>query len=529
MNKTHLTRGESAPRPRCSAHRAAAILLAIVLLLAALPLNAFAADSQEFRFSNYAKEGITFELIGSELVIKNMPSTEAYSSVIVSIIDARGTTYYDEVLRPSADMSVRLSMSGLGDGKYFVELYYWTGGISYLSYIYGEELEFTIKGGVATFTVSPALEKNEKTLAAARTDSAALAYYLAPSYWIQSEDSAIVETARSVTAGLTTDYEKAVALHDWVCNNVWYDYDTITTGVRVPGDALFTLNNRRGVCEGYANLYAALLRAVGIPAKYVIGYGMDYAEVAGWTASRLSGAEDNHAWNEVYIDGRWLVVDTTWNSGNEYRGGKFVRSDGLSGWRYFDATLAAFSIDHCIGIYDDPWIPQQDAPASWAADAVESAKALGILPRYLQIGYNLPMTRAEFCALAVAMFEKLNGEIDGREKFGDTGNINAEKAASIGVVNGVGNGEFAPYNVLRRAAAATMLSRLATALGKPLPQQAPAFADNAKIDSWASDAVGQMQATGIMGGTGGNNFSPSDTYTRQQGIVTIMRLYELMK
>ena len=42
-------------------------------------------------------------------------------------------------------------------------------------------------------------------------------------------------------------------------------------------------------------------------------------------------------------------------------------------------------------------------------------------------------------------------------------------------------------------------------------------------------AVGEMQASGIMGGTGNNLFSPQMTYTREQSIVTLMRLYELLK
>jgi hypothetical protein len=40
---------------------------------------------------------------------------------------------------------------------------------------------------------------------------------------------------------------------------------------------------------------------------------------------------------------------------------------------------------------------------------------------------------------------------------------------------------------------------------------------------------GQMQATGIMGGVGNNTFAPKDPYTREQSIITIMRLYDVVK
>jgi len=55
----------------------------------------------------------------------------------------------------------------------------------------------------------------------------------------------------------------------------------------------------------------------------------------------------------------------------------------------------------------------------------------------------------------------------------------------------------------------------------------PTFADNEEISSWAFEAVGQMQASGIMGGIGNNMFSPSGEYTREQSVVTIMRLFDL--
>jgi len=62
--------------------------------------------------------------------------------------------------------------------------------------------------------------------------------------------------------------------------------------------------------------------------------------------------------------------------------------------------------------------------------------------------------------------------------------------------------------------------------GQPLPQHASTFADNAQISSWAVDVVGQTQASEIMGGIGNNMFAPQGDYTREQSIVTILRLFE---
>ena len=171
-------------------------------------------------------------------------------------------------------------------------------------------------------------------------------------------------------------------------------------------------------------------------------------------------------------------------------------------------------------------------PADWAKADAERAKTLGILPAALQNAYDQPITRAQFCVLADGLYTAVKGspaEADASLTFSDTADPAVLRMASAKVVNGTGNGAFDPNGQLTREQAATMLSRLSVALGKPLDNGAPTFSDNGDIASWASEAVGAMQASGIMGGTGNNLFSPQMTYTREQSIVTIMRLYELLK
>ena len=87
---------------------------------------------------------------------------------------------------------------------------------------------------------------------------------------------------------------------------------------------------------------------------------------------------------------------------------------------------------------------------------------------------------------------------------------------------------FDPNAPLTRAQAATMLSRLANALGQPLPATRATFADNGDIPSWAFEGVGQVQAAGIMTGVGGNRFAPGDPYTREQSIITMIRLFNIV-
>ena len=169
-----------------------------------------------------------------------------------------------------------------------------------------------------------------------------------------------------------------------------------------------------------------------------------------------------------------------------------------------------------------------DSPSLWATEYVNTAIELGLVPSELQSAYTQATTRAEFASLAVTLYETVTGReiaIDRSIAFSDTTDVNVHKAATIGVVMGVGGNRFDPNAELTREQAAVMLARLANALEQPFPPSAPTFADNAQVSTWAADAVGQMQASGIMGGVGNNRFDPQGAYTREQSIVTIMRVF----
>jgi hypothetical protein len=174
-------------------------------------------------------------------------------------------------------------------------------------------------------------------------------------------------------------------------------------------------------------------------------------------------------------------------------------------------------------------IPSQYiTPSDWAAEDVNTAIAANLVPPRLQSRYTQATTRAEFAALAVTLYEHVHGEITGRSTFEDTRDINVQKAAYVGLVQGVGDNRFAPDNNLTREQAAVLVTRLADAIGHPFPNQAPDFADNALISDWALEGVGRAQAAGIMGGVGNNNFAPQGPYTREQSIITMLRLFEML-
>ena len=98
-----------------------------------------------------------------------------------------------------------------------------------------------------------------------------------------------------------------------------------------------------------------------------------------------------------------------------------------------------------------------------APGKVNAAIAAGLVPEALQAGYTDTATRAQFCALAVELYETVTGSENGeRAEFTDTTDVNVQKMAGIGVINGVGNGQFNPSGQLTREQADALAAEAVT-------------------------------------------------------------------
>ncbi|MCL2367812.1 MAG: D-alanyl-D-alanine carboxypeptidase family protein [Oscillospiraceae bacterium] len=199
-------------------------------------------------------------------------------------------------------------------------------------------------------------------------------------------------------------------------------------------------------------------------------------------------------------------------------------------WRYIGASSATYMRENGFRVFETyiehraAWV--DPAPSDWAREQVTAAIEAGLVPEALQYDFTRSTTRIEFAALAVILYESQRGEITGRQSFIDTEDENVQKAAYIGVVEGVGGDRFAPHDRLTREQAALMLTRLADVLDRPFPDEIATFTDMDTVSDWAREAIGRTQAADIMRGIGDGRFEPQGRYTREQSIVTVLRLYE---
>ena len=71
----------------------------------------------------------------------------------------------------------------------------------------------------------------------------------------------------------------------------------------------FLLRDRKGHCEYFGTATVLLLRRLGIPARYAVGYSAQ--EWSERERAFLVRTRHAHAWATAYVDGRWIDVDTT--------------------------------------------------------------------------------------------------------------------------------------------------------------------------------------------------------------------------
>ena len=149
---------------------------------------------------------------------------------------------------------------------------------------------------------------------------------------IEANDPAIRAKAQQIVGDETNPYNKARLIYDWVLGHMRYQ---LIEGL---GGARFALERGYGECGDYAALFCALLRAVGVPARPVVGY---------WAKS----GQPTHVWAEFYLPGYgWVPADPSiGDEGNPDR--YFARLDGSTRLIFSKGFNIRLSSDHTADLF----------------------------------------------------------------------------------------------------------------------------------------------------------------------------------
>ena len=191
-----------------------------------------------------------------------------------------------------------------------------------------------------------------------------------------------------------------------------------------------------------------------------------------------------------------------------------------------------------------PYISYADDPSSWASTEVQQAVEAGLIPDSIRLGYRENTNRLEFCHLVMRLVQVKTGmsisdflRVKGVEieplTFTDTNDSLILAANALGIVNGVGNNRFDPFGQLQRQQAASMLSRAAKALGyTDTGEPGMSFSDRSRFQDYAVEPIefisgvkDRISGNRVMGGLPNNMFGPASPYTKEQAILTMLRMY----
>lgn len=323
--------------------------------------------------------------------------------------------------------------------------------------------------------------------------------------------SAMAATAPTAADLKTAPTISKLEIHDDGGGNVWLEVT-----VQTPANVLSAIDYFENHELGY--------NQAGYIGGIVLQYAIDGGE---WRESELNLSpnyeQDSDGWNGIheteYLSE--LHVDSEVKAQARYNGADEYGEPRYSDW----SNLLVLN-------------EKADFTASsWAQSELAEADKLGLIPDSLK-GADLtkPITRAEFAAVSVKVYEALTGtkaQPIAQNPFKDTSDVEVLKAFNVGVTNGTGDGTmFQPNALLNREQAATMLTRVykKTAMDgwtletdgsfnaqfKAMYTAGAPFADDASISDWAKDSVYFMNAKGVINGVGDNKFAPKATTTAEQ-------------
>lgn len=138
-----------------------------------------------------------------------------------------------------------------------------------------------------------------------------------------------------------SDYEKELAIHDWITGWSSFDYSVFghssSDGFKEGSDTPYgVLINREGMCHGYSSTFQLFMDMLDIECITVFG------------KPGSNGVE--HSWNMIKLNGEWYCVDVAWD-------------DPIGGMRnhdFFNVT-SQYLRDSGIHKWDESTVPEATA------------------------------------------------------------------------------------------------------------------------------------------------------------------------
>ncbi len=305
-------------------------------------------DKYNLRTSHSTTEFVNLNIQGNSINVTGILNDSMSDWVNVSISDV-SYSYFDAEsewieVRDDYTFSGEIDVNKV-DGIYYLKVYTDSSENSKILGSTYTGIKIEVKGGVLTFLQNTAYDKNNDI------------FYNTPKNitGIPVPTKEMYQVLLNITAGKTTDSQKVLAVHDWVAENLYVVSNTGSQSISKEqiwayADINNVFKTKVGNKKSYANVFAVMVGTLNIPNRIVYGYGKIYAAMESVVERNyLVYARTENVWNEVYVDGRWIIVDTYADSSNRYTDGQYIYG-GFNRVAY-DPTIEWFSSHYAI--YDE--------------------------------------------------------------------------------------------------------------------------------------------------------------------------------
>ncbi len=324
----------------------------IALIITAIS-GAFLVNIDAFAQKEYLVKSQAYQSNGQEFLISfnqskslTIQGANSYSSnggktvVIYDAITLNELSKFSFVVDEQRRFNTTIDLTQLKDGEYFFE--------TWINYIFPNTFYFRVSNNQG-YLISDAIQDNNRRFMDFIGQYNPADYKSTEGMATPEQAAEMKAFAEAVTITATTDRQKVKMIHDWITNNIYYDFECMS---QCSQDAYSVYTRRTGVCAGYSRLFTFFLRSLEIPTLYVRGLASfsstdDYELL-------VSQNNTNHAWNLVFLDGKWQIIDTTWNTGLSYdaTNGYYVRYPPY--WKYYNISSDFISKSHIFRFFPLP-------------------------------------------------------------------------------------------------------------------------------------------------------------------------------
>lgn len=284
------------------------------------------------KYKCWCGENYHFQLVNNSLIVNmNLPTKYKW----VRLIDANQTEHISKIYKSD---SCKCKLGKLPKGKYYVFLYSSNNGFSFEAYIGGKQIVLELDSNGEWSFVLPVYAKWNIDLI--KNGNLKYVYNDTILFSIKTTE----RFALMLTRDCKTDRDKVLKIHDFVAGNLYYDYDILNSGASTNLTIEQIVREKKCVCQGFADLTLVLLKSLNFKAENILCYAIPNIFEEGWSNMINRRSDINHIITRVKVDGKWLYMDVTWDSGNKFIDGVYIT--GEVSHTYYDMTIAFLSSTH---------------------------------------------------------------------------------------------------------------------------------------------------------------------------------------